>query len=67
MTEDEATPGKPIAKKKVLLLLAGAAGLSGLILSAAILPAEFGIDPLGLGRLTGIGDVYRPEGGDVAT
>lgn len=61
MSEDEKVRPQPLDRGKVLALSAGAAMFAGLVLITAVLPAEFGIDPLGLGRLTGIGKVYRPE------
>lgn len=42
-------------------LLGGSAALAGFITLAAILPAEYGRDPLGLGRLTGISALWAPE------
>ena len=50
------------AKERVALVTGSALLISGLILVAAIMPAEFGVDPLGLGRilgLTAIGNVQK--------
>lgn len=61
MSDDANTKAQPLDRRKVLALSAGAMLFAGLVLTAAVLPAEFGLDPLGLGGLTGIGKVYRPE------
>jgi len=42
---------------KILLATAGAAVAAGIILITAVLPAEYGIDPLGTGRLLGLTDL----------
>jgi hypothetical protein len=42
---------------KILLATAGAAVAAAIILIAAVLPAEYGIDPLGTGRLLGLTDL----------
>lgn len=61
MSDDANMKAQPLDRRKVLALSAGAMLFAGLVLTAAVLPAEFGLDPFGLGRLTGIGKVYRPE------
>ncbi len=46
---------KPSMSKKKLLTYFGAAYLgAGILLVAAVLPAEYGIDPFGIGKATGI-------------
>lgn len=45
---------------RLLLLTGGALGLAGLILAVAVLPAEFGRDPTGLGRITGLDRLWGP-------
>lgn len=52
-TTTPATPAAPNRTRPWLLLL-GAAALALLILVGAVLPVEFGRDPLGLGRLAGL-------------
>ncbi len=56
---------KPVALNvsgRTLALITGG-GLAGgaLIVLGAIMPAEFNVDPLGLGKLTGIGRLWAPE------
>lgn len=59
---------------RTLALITGGGLLGGaLIVLGAIMPAEFNVDPLGLGKLTGIGRLWAPEekgfagGGALAT
>ena len=53
----------PVVARERIALVGGVALLAaGLILVAAVLPAEYGVDPLGVGRLLGltaIGDVQK--------
>ena len=55
--------GPPVLARERIALNAGAALLAaGLILVAAVLPAEYGVDPLGIGRrlgLTAMSDVKK--------
>ena len=44
----------PISKKKLLTYFALAYLGAAALLVAAVLPAEYGIDPLGIGKVTGI-------------
>ena len=44
----------PISKKKLLSYFALAYLGAAALLVAAVLPAEYGIDPLGIGKVTGI-------------
>ena len=43
--------------RTLLLATAGAAALAGTVLLTAVLPAEFGIDPLGVGQALGLLDL----------
>ena len=47
----------PPSVRTILLATAGAAVVAAVILIAAVLPAEYGIDPLGTGRLLGLTDL----------
>jgi hypothetical protein len=66
---------KPVALNvsgRTLALITGGGLVGGaLIVLGAIMPAEFNVDPLGLGKLTGIGRLWAPEaetfGGSGAT
>ena len=51
----------PPSNKNILLSIGGALAVALLVLLAAILPAEFGIDPLGIGNLTGLTELSRAE------
>jgi hypothetical protein len=69
---DDKTPDNPIpvaaqAKDRTDLAFAGliAVGLAGVLLVTVVLPAEYGIDPTGFGRLTGIDDLSEGGGSDV--
>src|SRR5688572_9751215 len=53
-------PGKIPDKKTLMVATLLAAGFAFLLFMAFILPAEFGKDPTGVGRLTGISDLYHP-------
>lgn len=61
----EQTEIKPVALNvsgKTLALITGGGLVGGaLIVLGAIMPAEFNVDPLGLGKLTGIGRLWAPE------
>lgn len=48
-----AIPARPHDVRKLSLATLAAAGIAGLVLLVAILPAEYGIDPTGLGRALG--------------
>lgn len=54
MTTDTDQPFRPVPARRLLLLTAGALLAAVFIVLAFVLPAEFGRDPLGIGRLTGI-------------
>jgi hypothetical protein len=57
--DDRAARGgvTPPPARKILLATAGAAIVAAVILITAVLPAEYGIDPLGTGRLLGLTDL----------
>ena len=75
MSEPDATqqPAQPIAPQaitpvqlkvapKTLALITGSGLLAGtLIVVGAIMPAEFNVDPLGIGKLTGIARLWAPD------
>ena len=49
----------PPSARRLAIATAGAALVAGLLLIVAVLPAEFGIDPLGTGKALGLIDLYR--------
>ena len=51
----------PPSRRRILVVTLAALSAALIILFAAVLPAEFGRDPTGLGRLTGIGKLWTPE------
>jgi hypothetical protein len=55
----------PPSVRKILLATAGAAVAAAIILITAVLPAEYGIDPLGTGRLLGLTDLAGASGGAI--
>jgi hypothetical protein len=60
---------EPVAEtsaRGALVLLASAIAAGAIVFAGAVLPAEFGRDPLGLGRATGIGALWAPEERPVA-
>jgi hypothetical protein len=54
-------PEPLLSRKGVLLATLGAALAAALIVFAAILPAEFGADPTGLGRIAGLSRLWAPK------
>ena len=54
MSDTEGHAGTPPPKGKLLLLTGGALGAASLIAVCFVLPAEFHMDPFGVGRLTGL-------------
>jgi hypothetical protein len=50
----------PLTTHRILVLTGTAALLATLILLVGVLPAEYGLDPTGLGRRTGIADIWQP-------
>jgi hypothetical protein len=68
MSDDATQPVQPIApvqlkvSGRTLALIAGGGLVAGaLIVLGAIMPAEFKVDPLGVGRLTGISRLWAPD------
>jgi hypothetical protein len=59
MTAAEHAPA--MSKRKLVLLTAGAALLAVVILLVAVIPAEFGRDPTGLGKSTGLSRLWAPD------
>jgi hypothetical protein len=60
---------QPVARtsaRGALVLLGSAIVAGGIVFVGAILPAEFGRDPLGLGRATGVTALWTPEERPVA-
>ena len=49
---------KSIIKQVIYALIIGA-----VLLVSAVLPAEYGIDPLGIGKATGFSKLYVGDGG----
>ncbi|MBW3582210.1 MAG: hypothetical protein KY455_03830 [Euryarchaeota archaeon] len=64
MTDD--TGPEPIETKRLLLAVGIALVVAGLVLVAAVLPAEYGIDPTGVGSLMGL-DRLAGAGGTEGT
>lgn len=68
MTDDK-QPIAPVqlnVSGKTLAIIAGGGLVAGaLIVLGAIMPAEFNVDPLGLGKLTGIGRLWAPEQNEI--
>jgi hypothetical protein len=67
MTMNDAAALQPISMSKRQLLLSTlfALAIAGVILLIAVLPAEFGIDPTGAGKLMGLTAMAQEEGGAV--
>jgi hypothetical protein len=63
MTSDEMTTKLAAAEQRARLALAtaGAILVAGVILMVAILPAEYGVDPLGTGNLLGLTSIAQAE------
>ena len=56
------TSNEPVlGKKQLLKSLIIALVLGAVVLFTAVLPAEYGIDPLGTGKLFGFSDLYQKE------
>jgi hypothetical protein len=55
-----AEAAEPLSRKRLILGSLGALVVAALIVFGAILPAELDVDPLGLGKLTGIGRLWAP-------
>jgi hypothetical protein len=50
-----------LSRRRLAAIVAGALGVALLVLFAAVLPAEFGRDPTGLGRATGLARLWAPR------
>jgi hypothetical protein len=63
-----AYPGGATAPSGKTLLIATATALvvAAIVLVTAVLPAEYGIDPLGIGRATGLTDLFAAGAGEEA-
>jgi hypothetical protein len=62
MDDQGTTPDQQDASPRTLLLVtAGSLTLGTLIVLGAILPAEYDLDPLGLGRLSGLSRLWAPD------
>lgn len=55
------TPSRPLSRPRLLAAVGGSLIAAILIVLGAIIPAEFGRDPLGLGRLSGLARLWAPE------
>jgi hypothetical protein len=53
-------------RARLALATAGAILVAGVILMVAILPAEYGVDPLGTGKLLGLTSIAQVESGGAA-
>jgi hypothetical protein len=54
-------PTRPMAKGPLIAATLGALAVAALIVLGAILPAEFNLDPLGLGKVTGLSRLWAPD------
>ncbi|UTP38224.1 hypothetical protein M9M90_13450 [Phenylobacterium sp. LH3H17] len=57
---DTLDPASP-SKRTLLLSMAGALAVAVVVTFAAVLPAEYNKDPLGLGRATGLSRLWAPK------
>jgi hypothetical protein len=53
--------GKSFTPRGIAILTLSAAAIGGLILFGFVLPAEYGRDPTGLGKLTGSAKLFAPQ------
>ena len=58
---EDLTSSSPPSNKSILIGLGGGILIGSLILVTTILPAEFGVDPLGVGNLLGLTELSRAE------
>lgn len=54
MTDPMQSPNEPASAKRLVRSTLIAAGIAALILVTIVLPAEYGVDPTGVGRLLGL-------------
>src|SRR6478609_7946925 len=66
MSEQEGHVGAPPPKKKLLLLTGGALVVASVIAVCFVFPAEYHLDPLGVGKLTGLDKVAGPKETQIA-
>ena len=64
MTEGHITTAP--SRKTLFTVLGGGLAAAGAILMVAVLPAEYHIDPLGIGNVTGLLKLSRPKEVEVA-
>lgn len=57
---DEGHISKSIPRSRLLALTAGGLVVATLVVFGAILPAEFNMDPLGIGKATGLNRLWAP-------
>ena len=69
MTDDTTRLAQAEQRARIALAAAAAMLVAGVVLMAAILPAEYGVDPLGTGKalgLTSLAQANEPEAGGAA-
>ena len=59
MTEGQIS--KPLPAGRMLAITLGALVVASAIVFGAILPAEFNLDPFGVGKVTGLGRLWGPR------
>jgi len=59
MTSEKTEAPEIVSKKTVLIATGIALGVAVIVLVVAVLPAEYGVDPLGVGRLLGLNALAR--------
>ena len=57
---EEGHISKSIPKGRLLALTAGGLVVATIVVFGAILPAEFNMDPLGIGKATGLSRLWAP-------
>lgn len=60
MTDHEGHTAQPLSRGRLAAILGGAFAAAALLMVAVILPAEFGVDPTGIGKLTGLAKLGAP-------
>ena len=61
MANNEDLTSSPPSNRSILVGTGGGIVLGSVILVTTILPAEFGVDPLGVGNLLGLTELSRAE------
>ncbi|MGA0607337.1 hypothetical protein ACO2Q0_15205 [Phenylobacterium sp. VNQ135] len=51
----------PLSRRRLLAASAAALALAALVVAGFVLPAEYGVDPLGIGRLSGVARLWAPD------